>query len=112
MMIPIIIAEMYSALPCPNGCSRSAGFKASFVPIMVIMEESASVRLFTASRITAMELERIPATALKEARNIFARIPIMPVLMMITSRLSFILCPEKKIPFIISESEVNIKGNG
>ena len=76
----------YSARPCPKGCFLSAGLPASFVPTMVITEESASLRLFTESRIIAIELVIIPTKALKADKKMLAAIPIILVRMMICSR--------------------------
>ena len=47
-----ISAAIYSILPCPNGCSLSAGFPAIFTPIRLMIEEPASYRLLYASAIT------------------------------------------------------------
>ena len=79
MIAAITVVVMYSMRPCPNGCSRSAARLESFVPAMVMMDEMASDRLLTASRITAMELERSPTTALKAASATFAAMPMMLV---------------------------------
>ena len=43
---------------------------------MVIKEESASLKLFNASRITAIELEIKPTVALKPTKNRLATMPI------------------------------------
>ena len=83
-----MVAVRYSVLPCPMGWFLSAGFPASLVPAMVMMEERASERLLTASRVMAMEWVRRPITALKAARAALARIPITEVLMMTEVRLS------------------------
>ena len=66
-------------------------YPANFVPTIVMTEESASDRLFTASKVTAIEFETIPMTALNDARNRFARMPMMLVLTMILSRFSAVL---------------------
>jgi hypothetical protein len=72
----MIIAEKYSIRPWPKGCERLAGFSLNFVPTIVITDESASLRLFTASMIIAIELANNPTTALNEARKMLATIPI------------------------------------
>ena len=83
-----IIALRYSIRPYPRGCFLSGSFPASFVPTIVIIEDRASDRLFTASRMTAIELDANPMIALKAASMTFARMPMMLVLMMTLSRLS------------------------
>ena len=70
------MAERYSTLPWPRGCFVSGFLPASHVPKIVTTEESASLRLFTASNITAMEFESRPTAALKPAKNRFAKMPI------------------------------------
>ena len=47
-----IKAEIYSALPCPKGCSLSAGLTDTLVPIKLITEDAASDRLLNPSDIT------------------------------------------------------------
>jgi hypothetical protein len=47
-----ISAAMYSSLPCPKGCSLSAGFSAIFTPIIPMIEEPASDKLLNASAVT------------------------------------------------------------
>ena len=82
----ITMALRYSIRPYPKGCFLSGCFPASFVPTMVITEEAASEKLFTASSTIAMEWVSSPTTALKAARRTLARIPITLVRMMIRSR--------------------------
>ena len=53
--------------------------------MIVITEDSASERLFTASSVTAMEFEISPTAALNAASSTFAIIPIMLVLTIIFS---------------------------
>ena len=65
------MVERYSILPCPSGCFLSGVFPASLVPIMVTIEERASLKLFTASSITEIEFATIPATALNEDYTMF-----------------------------------------
>ena len=86
MIAETIIALRYSIRPWPSGCSLSGALPASFVPIMVITELSASERLFTPSRTTAMEFAIRPAVILKAERNTFVRMPVILVLTMICSR--------------------------
>ena len=87
-MTLISMADRYSILPYPKGCLRSAGFPASFVPTMVIREDPASDRLFTASMVMATEPVIPPITALNAARTTLARMPMIPVRIMIFSRTS------------------------
>ena len=85
--MPATIMELrYSIRPWPRGCFLSGERPASLVPTMVMIEERASDRLLTASRMTAMEWDSRPTTALKADRNTLARIPITLVRMMILSR--------------------------
>ena len=53
---------------------------ASFVPTIVIIDDKTSDKLFTASKITAIELDNIPIVALKAAKKILVMIPIALVL--------------------------------
>ena len=75
----MIMALRYSIRPYPNGCLRSAGFAANFVPMIVISEEAASLILLTASIVMAIEPVITPITALNAANTTFARIPMMLV---------------------------------
>ena len=56
---------------------------ASLAPMMVMTDDSASDRLFTASSVMAMEPETTPTTALKAAKNTFASMPMTLVRTMI-----------------------------
>ena len=85
-----MLAVRYSIRPCPKGCSLSGALLARRVPTMVMTEDRASVRLFTASRVMEMELERSPTPALKPAKNRLARIPMILVCTMTFSLLLFI----------------------
>lgn len=76
MTSDITIAVKYSTLPCPNGCSLSAGFPATFIPIMVTEAEKASDRLFNASIRIAIELETRPMHALNIESRILVPTPI------------------------------------
>ena len=53
------------------------------MPIIVITDDSASLRLLTASSEIAMEFVKNPTTALNAAKNTFASIPIILVLIII-----------------------------
>ena len=78
MMKAIAMVVIYSIRPCPNGCSLSAPFAASFVPAIVNTEERTSVKLFTASRIMAMEFDANPIIILKMTST---TLPIMPLIL-------------------------------
>ena len=91
MITAITRAVRYSARPCPKGCFLSAGLLASFVPTIVITEDSTSLRLFTESIMIAIEFVIKPTTTLNIERKIFAAIPIMLVLTIMLSRLSFFI---------------------
>ena len=80
-MTAIMIALKYSIRPKPNGCFLSAGLWDSFVPIMVMTLESASLRLLIASITMATELAKRPTAALKPAKRTLATIPIQLVRM-------------------------------
>ena len=71
---------MYSILPYPKGCFLSGSFAESFAPIIVMIDDIASLKLFTASIVIATELENIPTNALNADNMRFATIPIIPVL--------------------------------
>ena len=64
----IIIDVKYSILPCPYGCFLSGAFSESFVPTIVIIEDSASLKLFTASKIMAIEFTKKPTVALNATK--------------------------------------------
>ena len=66
----------------------SGAFAASRVPTMVIMEDNASLKLFTASKVMAMEPVTIPTKALKPDKSTLAIIPITDVRIMATMRLA------------------------
>lgn len=61
-----IKAAIYSILPCPKGCSASAGFPAIFTPIKLIIDEAASDKLLKASAVTARELRISPIVSFTE----------------------------------------------
>lgn len=50
-------------------------FPDNTVPIIVMIDESASLKLFTASNMIAIEFERSPTIALKNTKNTFTTIP-------------------------------------
>ena len=86
MIAAIIVVVMYSMRPCPKGCSRSAFLLESLVPTMVMIDEIASERLFTASRVTAIELDKMPTAALNAASATLAAMPMALVRIMALSR--------------------------
>lgn len=65
----------YSILPCPYGCSLSGLFPDNFVPIIVITDESTSLKLFNASKIIAIEFVTNPTVALNATSIRFTSIP-------------------------------------
>ena len=83
-MAAIMTDEKYSIRPYPYGCSLSGAFPASFAPIIVIIEDNASVRLLTASKVIAIEFVANPTNALKITSIILTIIPIMLVLTIIS----------------------------
>ena len=80
----MITDEKYSIRPYPYGWSLSGAFPASFVPIIVIIDDNASVRLFTASSVIAIEFTSIPIVALNATRIRLTTIPIMLVLTIVS----------------------------
>lgn len=54
--------EIYSILPCPNGCSGSGSCPESRKPINVMIDDPASERLLNASAIIAIEPLIVPAS--------------------------------------------------
>ena len=73
--------------------------------MMVTMLERASLRLFTASEMMAMELDMKPTTALKPTKIRLARMLIMLVLMTVDSRFLFMIT-------ISSIPQNNLRGGG
>ena len=69
---------IYSILPCPNGWSGSGFFAAIRVPISVITDEPASVKLFTASAVTEIAPVISPAINLNEHKIKFITMPNTP----------------------------------
>ena len=84
-IMEMIAALRYSVRPCPSGCFLSGALPASFVPMIVMRDDSASLRLLTASITTAIEWEAMPTNALKAARNTLAMMPMTLVRMMMLS---------------------------
>ena len=81
-----IMEDRYSVRPYPSGCLRSGALPESFVPMMVMTDDIASLRLLTASSVTAIEFATMPTAALNAARKTLATIPITLVRMIIFSR--------------------------
>ncbi|GAA0733526.1 hypothetical protein GCM10008906_04520 [Clostridium oceanicum] len=67
--------DKYSILPCPKGCSLSAGFEASLNPKNVIIEEAASDKLLNASAMTAILFEISPINNFAINNNTLHKIP-------------------------------------
>jgi hypothetical protein len=68
MITAIITDEKYSTLQYQNGCSLSGALEASFVHMIVIIEDSASLKLFTASSMIAIEFAINQTAALNQTR--------------------------------------------
>ena len=71
----MITDEKYSILPYPYGWFLSGALPASFVPMIVMIDDKASVRLLTASKVIAMEFTRIPIVALNATSIKFTTMP-------------------------------------
>ena len=69
---------IYSARPCPKGCSLSGFCPAMRKPAMVITELPASERLLKASATTAMEPVIMPAASLQTQSTALRNIPTPP----------------------------------
>ena len=80
------LALMYSMRPCPYGCFLSGFFDASLIPIIVMIEESASERLLTASSMIEIDEDARPTAALRAASKTFAPMLIVDVSAMLFSR--------------------------
>ena len=63
---------------CPNGCSLSSGCEASLKPTSVIIDDDASVRLFTPSAIMAILDASHPIAIFITQRRKFVNIPTVP----------------------------------
>ena len=83
----MMAAVRYSVRPWPRGCFLSGALAASRVPMMVMTEDKASLRLFTASMTMATEWVKSPTAALNPARRRLARMPMTLVRMMVFSRM-------------------------
>jgi len=77
-MKPIKIAAINSHLPCPNGCSLSVFYAASFDAKITTMELRESDKECQASAINATELETTPAHIFNANRAKFTKIEIIP----------------------------------
>ena len=71
--------EIYSILPCPNGCSGSGSCPESRKPINVMIDDPASERLLNASAIIAIEPLIVPASHFPKNSKIFSPIPTAPL---------------------------------
>lgn len=71
----IIKPETYSILPCPKGCSLSAGEPAILNPMNDITDEPASDKLLKASAVTDTAPESIPTKSLPINRQILSAMP-------------------------------------
>ena len=71
-------ADKYSILPCPKGCSASAGLSAILKPTIVITEDAASDKLLKASADTAIEPTNKPTKSLTKNKIILTIIPTIP----------------------------------
>lgn len=60
------MALKYSTLPWPSGCFLSGSESAILVAIIVTIEDKASLKLFTASSIIAIEFESKPTIDFKK----------------------------------------------
>ena len=81
-MAPIIRELKYSILPKPYGCFLVGFLFDNLTPIKVTTDDTASVKLLTASRIIAIELAIIPTTALAATKNTLVIMPIALTLTM------------------------------
>ena len=85
MIRAMVRVVRYSKRPKPKGCSRFAGLLARLIPASTSTDDSASERLFNASRIMAIELDIRPIAALAPQRATFAPIPTALARMMFLS---------------------------
>ena len=72
----MITEAKYSILPCQYGCSLSGFLAESLVQIIVITEDTTSLKLFTASKIMAIEFDKNQTIALKITKTMFVIIQI------------------------------------
>jgi hypothetical protein len=70
----IIIDAKYSILQCQYGCSLSGFLLESFIHNIVTKDDMTSLKLFTASRIMAMEFDKNQTIALKITNAILVKI--------------------------------------
>ena len=73
-----IRADKYSTLPCPKGCSSSAGLPANLNPTIVIIEEIKSERLLNPSAIIDILFVVIPVKSFIKNNRELIRIPTIP----------------------------------
>ena len=78
MSIDTIKPDIYSILPCPYGCSESAGLDASLKPASVTIDEPASDKLLIASAIIDNDDVRNPAVSFVRNSTILHIIPTIP----------------------------------
>ena len=71
-------ADKYSILPCPKGCSASAGLFDILKPIIVIIDDAASDKLLNASAEIAIEPTNIPTENFIKNKTKFTMIPTIP----------------------------------
>ena len=70
---------IYSTLPCPKGCSLSAGVLESLKPISVTIDDPASERLLNASATIEIDAVNTPAANLPANKKRFKTIPTAPL---------------------------------
>ncbi|MBQ5945295.1 hypothetical protein IJL65_02630 [bacterium] len=76
MITAIITDAKYSTLQCQYGCSLSGFLAESLVQIIVTTDEITSLKLFTASKIMAIEFDKNQTIALKITKTMFVIIQI------------------------------------
>ena len=81
-----ITPERYSMRAWPKGCFSSAGLPASLKPTSMTMEEPESVRLFTASAMTATLPDTSPAASLMANSSKLVAMPTAPATLPLFSR--------------------------
>lgn len=86
-MAEMMIVVRYSMRPWPKGCARSGSFSDRRVPTMVMIDESASERLFTASRTIAIDPVMVPMAAFMAESSMFPTTPTMDARTMSAPRL-------------------------
>jgi hypothetical protein len=86
----MITDEKYSILQYQYGCFLSGFLAESFVQIIVTIEETTSLKLFTASRIIAIEFDITPTIALKITKTMFVIIQYILTLIICLSLFIFV----------------------